>query len=547
MLADRYTRLDFNSHGEFEKGFRLDIPDRFNFGYDIVDEYARIDPDKPALLWTNPGGEERRFTFGDISRESNRAANAFRSLGIGKGDVVLLTLKRRYEFWIVAPALCKLGCVIIPATHQLTRKDVAYRCEAASVKAILSVNDPYILGEIDAARDKCATLRHTLCILEDRPGWINFTSECAAASDSFTPPGELPANDDIMLMYFTSGTTGMPKMVAHDHTYPLGQLATAAFWHNVDDASLHMTVADTGWAKAGWGKLYGQWICGACLFVYDFDRFSPRDLLDMLAKYRVTHFCAPPTILRFLIKEDLAAWDLSALRWANVAGEPLNPEVYNQFLKATGVRLMEGFGQSETTPLLMNSKWMTPRPGSTGFPSPQYDIDLINENGESAEVGEEGEIVVRLDRGRPSGLLSQYYRDESRTREAFANGMYHTGDMAWKDEDGYYWFIGRGDDVIKSSGYRIGPFEVESALLEHPAVLECAVTAVPDADRGQAVKATIVLTKGYIASEALKKDLQTHVKRVTAPYKYPRVIDFVDELPKTVSGKILRAQIRAKG
>ncbi|MDR1262073.1 MAG: AMP-binding protein [Oscillospiraceae bacterium] len=546
MLADRYARLDFHSHGEFEKGFRLDIPGRFNFGYDIVDEYARIEPEKPALLWTNPDGEERRFTFGDISRESNRAANAFRSLGIGKGDAVLLTLKRRYEFWIVAPALCKLGCVIIPATHQLTHKDVAYRCEAASVKAILSVNDPYILGEIDAARDQCATLKHTLCIKEDRPGWINFTSECAAASDSFTPPDELPANNDIMLMYFTSGTTGMPKMVVHDYTYPLGQLATAAFWHNVDDASLHMTVADTGWAKAGWGKLYGQWICGACLFVYDFDRFNPRDLLDMLAKYRVTHFCAPPTILRFLIKEELAAWDLSALRWANVAGEPLNPEVYNQFLKATGVRLMEGFGQSETTPLLMNSKWMTPRPGSTGFPSPQYDIDLINENGESAEVGEEGEIVVRLERGHPPGLLSQYYRDESRTREAFANGMYHTGDMAWKDEDGYYWFIGRGDDVIKSSGYRIGPFEVESALLEHPAVLECAVTAVPDADRGQAVKATIVLTKGYVASEALKKDLQTHVKRVTAPYKYPRVIDFVGELPKTVSGKILRAQIRAK-
>ncbi|MDR0396192.1 MAG: AMP-binding protein [Oscillospiraceae bacterium] len=547
MLAERYTRLNFRTQDEFEKGFRLDIPDRFNFGYDIVDEYARIEPDKPALLWTNPAGEERRFTFGQIARESDRAANALRSLGLKKGDAVMVTLKRRYEYWIAAPALCKLGCVIIPATHQLTRKDVEYRCEAAGVKAILSVNDPYILGEIDAARDRCSTLAHTMCVLEDRPGWINFTRLCAESSRDFTPPGDPPANDDIMLMYFTSGTTGMPKMVAHDFTYPLGQLATSAFWHNADDSSLHMAVADTGWAKAGWGKMYGQWICGACLFVYDFDRFNPKELLDMLAKHRVTHFCAPPTILRFLIKEDLSRWDLSALRWANVAGEPLNPEVYNQFLKATGVRLMEGFGQSETTPLLMNSKWTPPRPGSTGFPSPQYDIDLINENGESAEVGEEGEIVVRLGKGRPPGLLKGYYRDPARTAEAFANGMYHTGDMAWKDEDGYYWFIGRGDDVIKSSGYRIGPFEVESALLEHPAVLECAVTAVPDADRGQAVKATVVLAKGYVASEALKRDLQTHVKRVTAPYKYPRVIDFTDELPKTVSGKILRARIRAKG
>ncbi|MDR1600485.1 MAG: AMP-binding protein [Oscillospiraceae bacterium] len=547
MLAGRYTRLDFHTHEEFEQNFRLDIPEKFNFGYDVVDEYARIAPDKPALLWTNPAGDELRLTFGQIALESNRAANALRSLGLGKGDPVLVTLKRRYEFWIVAPALCKLGCVLIPATHQLTRKDVAYRCEAAGVKAIISVNDPYILAETDAARSQCHTLQHALCILDDRPNWINFTTICADASDRFTPPDDLPSNDDIMLMYFTSGTTGMPKMVAHDFTYPLGQLATAAFWHNVDDTSLHMTVADTGWAKAGWGKLYGQWICGACLFVYDFDRFSPRDLLDMLAKHRVTHFCAPPTILRFLIKEDLSAWDLSALRWANVAGEPLNPEVYNQFLKATGVRLMEGFGQSETTPLLMNSKWTRPRPGSTGFPSPQYDIDLVNENGESAEVGEEGEIVVKLDKGHPPGLLKYYYRDPTRTAEAFAGGMYHTGDMAWKDEDGYYWFIGRGDDVIKSSGYRIGPFEVESALLEHPAVLECAVTAVPDADRGQAVKATVVLVKGYIASEALKKDLQTHVKRVTAPYKYPRVVEFVPELPKTVSGKILRAQIRAKG
>ncbi|HML46638.1 MAG TPA: AMP-binding protein, partial [Clostridia bacterium] len=326
----------------------------------------------------------------------------------------------------------------------------------------------------------------------------------------------------------------------------LGHIITAKFWQNLDEKSLHATVADTGWAKAGWGKMYGQWICGACLFIYDFERFQPRELLDVLAKYKVTNFCAPPTVLRFMIKEDLSQWDLSALRWANVAGEPLNPEVYSQFLKATGVRLMEGFGQTETTPLLMTNKWMTPRPGSTGVPSPLYDIDLINGDGETADVGEEGEIVVRLDSGHPPGLFQCYYRDEARTAEAFRGGVYHTGDMAWRDEDGYYWFIGRSDDVIKSSGYRIGPFEVESALLEHPSVLECAITAIPDPERGQIVKATIVLARGYVGSEALKKELQRHVKRVTAPYKYPRVIEFVEELPKTISGKIQRNLIRKR-
>lgn len=546
MLADRYVRLDFTSHEDFIENFSLTVPENFNFGYDIIDAYGRIAPDKRAMVWCDVDGDERVFTFAQIREQADRAANAFYALGLRKGDAVMLILKRRYEYWFCAVALHKLGCVLIPATYQLTRKDIAYRCQAADIRMIVSVHDERLMREVDAARGECPALLHTACIVEDREGWINFTRAMAQAEPVFVPKQPRPANDDIMLMYFTSGTTGMPKMVAHSFTYPLGHIATAAFWHNVDDTSLHIAVADTGWAKAGWGKMYGQWICGACVFVYDFERFQPHDLLDVLAKYRVTNFCAPPTVLRFMIKEDLSKWDLSALRWANVAGEPLNPEVYSQFLKATGVRLMEGFGQSETTPLLMTNKWMEPRPGSTGVPSPLYDIDLVNEAGETVDVGEEGEIVVRLDRGRPAGLFQCYYRDEARTAEAFRGGVYHTGDMAWRDEDGYYWFIGRSDDVIKSSGYRIGPFEVESALLEHPSVLECAITAVPDEERGQIVKATIVLTRGYVGSEALKLELQRHVKRVTAPYKYPRIIEFVEELPKTVSGKIQRSLIRKR-
>ena len=368
----------------------------------------------------------------------------------------------------------------------------------------------------------------------------------AAASAKWDKPAELPKNDDIMLIYFTSGTTGMPKMAAHSWTYPIAQTVTAYYWHNVGDESIHMAVADTGWAKAGWGKLYGQWICGATLFVYDFDRFIAADLLKMLEKHRVTSFCAPPTVYRFLIKEDLSGYDLSALKWANCAGEPLNPEVYDQFLRLTGVKIHEGFGQSETTPLLMTSKWMEPKTGSTGRPSPAYDIALVDENGQDVDDGVEGEIVIRLDKGHPAGLFLGYYRNQEQTDAVFYNGMYHTGDMAWRDVDGYYNFIGRSDDVIKSSGYRIGPFEVESALLTHPAVLECAVTAVPHPDRGQVVKATVVLVKnrGYEPTDALKKELQNHVKQVTAPYKYPRIVEFVDELPKTVSGKIQRKLIR---
>ncbi len=545
MLADRYIRTDLTSQEDFEKNFTLKVPEHFHFAYDVVDEYARISPDKRALIWCDLKGHERTFTFGEISRMSNQAANVFKAHGLKKGDPVILMLKRRWQFWVAAVGLLKLGCVLIPATAQLQKKDIVYRVQASSARAILCVEEPEVREHVLASAPECDTLT-ALFTLGGEPGFLDFDAEMAAASEQWDKPAELPKNDDIMLIYFTSGTTGMPKMAAHSWTYPIAQTVTAYYWHNVGDDSIHMAVADTGWAKAGWGKLYGQWICGATLFVYDFDRFIAADLLKMLEKHRVTSFCAPPTVYRFLIKEDLASYDLSALKWANCAGEPLNPEVYDQFLRLTGVKIHEGFGQSETTPLLMTSKWMEPKTGSTGRPSPAYDIALVDENGQDVDDGVEGEIVIRLDKGHPAGLFLGYYRNQEQTDAVFYNGMYHTGDMAWRDVDGYYNFIGRSDDVIKSSGYRIGPFEVESALLTHPAVLECAVTAVPHPDRGQVVKATVVLVKnrGYEPTDALKKELQNHVKQVTAPYKYPRIVEFVDELPKTVSGKIQRKLIR---
>ncbi|MCL2867273.1 MAG: AMP-binding protein [Clostridia bacterium] len=543
MLADRYIRIDFTSQRNFENNFVLNIPDRFNFAYDIIDEYARLSPQKAAMIWTNPQGEERRFTFSDLSRLSNRTANFFKKLNLKKGDPVMLILKRRYEFWICYIALMKLGCVIIPASYQLAKKDIVYRCESAGVRAIVCVNDTEVLDHIDQARPECETLQHVIT-LGHREGCLDLTGAIAWESEAFSPPEVLPANDDTLLMYFTSGTTGMPKMAAHNYVYPLAQITTAAYWHNLNDDSLHMAVADSGWAKCGWGKMFGQWICGATLFIYDFDRFDAADMLSMLARYRVTSFCAPPTVYRYMIKEDLKAYDLSALEWANTAGEPLNPEVYHQFHAATGIKIHEGFGQSETAPLIMTSKWMEPRPGSTGKPSPLYDIALVDEEGQSVEDGVEGEIVIRLHKGHPAGLLTCYYRDDEQMAEVFRNGMYHTGDMAWRDVDGYYYFIGRKDDVIKSSGYRIGPFEVESALMEHPAVLECAVTAVPHPLRGQVVKATVVLAKGWEPSDELIKALQNHVKKATAPYKYPRIVAFTQALPKTVSGKIQRAKLR---
>ncbi|MDD3212982.1 MAG: AMP-binding protein, partial [Eubacteriales bacterium] len=521
MLADRYIRTDFSSQEDFEKNFELKIPQQFHFAYDVVDEYARVSPEKRAMIWCDVRGNERIFTFGDFSRLSDQAANLFKSRGLKKGDPVILMLKRRYQFWIAALGLLKVGCVLIPATAQFQKKDIVYRVQASGARAIICVEEPEVRAHVLAAKPECDTLLdlYTLC---DADGFENFNTLLEATDPHWEKPTELPKNDDIMLMYFTSGTTGMPKMAAHTWSYPIAQTVTAYYWHNLGDNDIHIAVADTGWAKAAWGKMYGQWICGATLFVYDFDRFIPADLLACLAKYHVTSFCAPPTVYRFLIKEDLSGYDLSALRWANCAGEPLNPEVYEQFLKATGVKIHEAFGQSETTPLLMTSKWMEPKTGSTGRPSPAYDIALVDADGNDVEDGVEGEICIRLHRGHPAGLLIEYYRNQEQTDAVFYNDLYHTGDMAWRDVDGYFYFIGRSDDVIKSSGYRIGPFEVESALMTHPAVMECAVTAVPHPERGQVVKATIVLVqnRGYMPSDELKRELQEHVKTVTAPYKY---------------------------
>ena len=500
------------------------------------------------MVWCNEQGEKASFTFAQLKLYSDKTANFFRGLGIGKGDPVMLILKRRYEFWFCLLALHKLGAVAIPATHLLTTKDIVYRNNAADIKAIVAVADEKIQDCVDAAQADSPTLALKIIVGGEREGWHSFDAGIAQAPAEFTRPVGAAAtcNDDTLLLYFTSGTTGYPKMVRHDQTYPLGHILTAAYWQNVRENGLHLTVSDTGWAKSAWGKIYGQWLAGAAVFVYDYERFDPKELMRVVAENGVTSFCAPPTVYRYLIKEDLTRYDLSKLEYCVVAGEPLNPEVYNQFFKMTGLKLMEGYGQTESVVMVATYPWMEPKPGSMGKPSPGFAMDIVDETGRSCEVGEVGEIVVRTDRHCPVGMFKGYYRDEELTRKVWHDGLYHTGDTAWRDEDGYYWFVGRTDDIIKSSGYRIGPFEVESALLEHPAVLECAVTGIPDELRGQVVKATVVLAAGYEPSDDLAKELQEHVKKVTAPYKYPRIIEFVTELPKTISGKIRRVEIREK-
>lgn len=548
MLEKFLSKVDFDSYEDFIDNFKINVPDNFNFAYDVVDEIAAKTPDKIAIVWCDENGNEATFTFGQLKEYSNKAANFFKRVGVKKGDPVMLILKRRYEFWFAVLALHKIGAVAIPATHLLTAKDIIYRNNAADIKMIFSIAEDEVIKHIEDSLEKSPTVKVKALINSEKDGWYNFNSEIEKESSQFErPTGEnAPTNESMMLLYFTSGTTGMPKMVAHDFTYPLGHINTAKYWQNVIDHGLHLTVADTGWAKAVWGKIYGQWLSGCAVFVYDYEKFVPHELLDVICKYGVTSFCAPPTIYRFFIKEDLTKYDFSKLKHCAVAGEPLNPEVYNQFYKATGLKLMEGYGQTELTVTLGTFPWMEPKPGSMGKPAPGYDIDLLDENGISCEVGEEGQIVIRTNKRKPAGMFIGYYRDQELTNKVWHDGIYYTGDMAWRDEDGYYWFVGRADDVIKSSGYRIGPFEVESALLEHPAVLECAITAVPDPIRGQVVKATVVLTKNYTPGDDLVKELQNHVKTVTAPYKYPRIIEFVKELPKTISGKIRRVEIRDK-
>lgn len=543
-IFEKYTKADFTSYEDFKENFKIDVPERFNFAYDVLDELAAAKPDKTALYWTHESGEKHVYSFADMKRMSDKAANYLQSLGIGKGDMVMIILKRDRQFWPTIMALHKLGAITIPATHLLTEKDITYRVNAAGVKAVICTDFGDIKARVENAKDMPTLKLRLLC--GDREGWLNYDRGAEEASEMFVKPDDLPGNDDIMLLYFTSGTTGMPKMVVHSYTYPLGHIPTAVFWHNCDPDGMHLTVSETGWAKSVWGKLYGQWLAETAVFVYDHEKFVPAEMLRAICDHKVTTFCAPPTIYRYFIKEDLRKYDFSHMKWASIAGEPLNPEVFHQFHEATGLKLMEIYGQTELTVTVGNFLWMEPRPGSMGKPSPLFDVDIVNEAGEPCNWGEAGEIVVRAGLDAVPGMFLGYYRDEEMTKNAWHGGCYHTGDVAWKDEDGYYWYVGRTDDVIKSSGYRIGPFEVESALMEHPAVLETAITGVPHPDRGQVVKATIVLAKGFEPSDALAKELQEHVKKVTAPYKYPRVIEFAAELPKTISGKIRRVELRER-
>ena len=548
MIEKFLKQTTFISQEDYEKNLEFIIPEHFNFAYDVMDQWAEQKPEKLALLWTNDEGECIRFSFKDIKEQSDRAAAYFQQLGIGKGDMVMLILKRRYEFWLSMLALHKIGAVAIPATHMLTTHDIVYRNNRASVKAIICAGEDYIMEQVAGSKTGSPTLEILVSIgPKQADGFHDWHKEWNDAP-AFVRPADKNDNDDTMLMYFTSGTSGEPKMVAHDFLYAMGHLTTGVYWHNLSEDSIHLTVADTGWGKAVWGKMYGQWFAGAAVFVFDHEKFTADKILRQIEKYRITSFCAPPTVYRFLIHEDFSNYDLSSLRYCCTAGEALNPAVFDKFKELTGISLMEGFGQTETTMTLGTMPWTKPKPGSMGLPNPQYDIDLIKPDGTPCEDGEKGEIVVRTGNGKPVGLFKEYYRDGELSHNVWHDDVYHTGDVAWRDEDGYYWFEGRIDDVIKSSGYRIGPFEVESALMTHPAVVECAITGVPDEIRGMVVKATVVLHKDWKAKagEDLIKELQNHVKHVTAPYKYPRIIEFVDELPKTISGKIRRVEIREK-
>ncbi|MCL2214025.1 MAG: AMP-binding protein [Treponema sp.] len=569
-LLDKYLpRTDFESYEDFYNNYTVNIPDNFNFAYDVVDVLAQEKPNGRALQWCDEKGADASFTFSEIRNLTDRAANVLDKAGIKKSDPVMLILKRRWEYWPVLLALHKLGAIAIPATHLLTAKDIVYRCNAAGIKGIVCVDDHDLMlriNEAEAAMEQSsgfsekmhlkykAFVRSVHTPKDHDPAksvfaadpalqWNDLSLQIKEASDVYQKPA-VNNKTDIMLLYFTSGTTGMPKMVRHDFTYPLGHIATAKYWHQVVPEGLHLTVADTGWAKAAWGCIYGQWLCEAGIFVFDYDRFDPRQMLEIISRYRLTSFCAPPTIYRFFIKEDLKKYDFSALKHCSVAGEPLNPEIFEQFLAGTGIKLRECYGQTELTVSLCTWPWLEPKPGSMGKPAPGYDIGLLREDGSPCAMGEEGQIAVRTGRRKPYGMFGGYYRDENLTASVWRGDIYYTGDVAWTDEDGYYWFVGRNDDVIKSSGYRIGPFEVESALMSHPAVLECAITGVPDEERGTIIKATVVLAKNYTAADELKTELQNHVKKTTAPYKYPRIVEFVNELPKTISGKIRRVQIR---
>ena len=542
LLVEKYVKCAENADGALEK-IEFTNTETYNFGFDTVDAIALNTPDKLAMIHLDKNKVERRFTFGDIRHESNRAANYFKSLGIKKGDKVMLVLKRHYQFWFAMVALHKLGAVAIPATYQLKTHDFVYRYDSAGVSAILCTADGDTSDMADEAAAQCPTVKTKILVGGKKDGWHDFDEEYKIFSSHFERTPDTPGGEDTALMFFSSGTTGNPKMVEHKHTYSLGHFVTARYWHCCEPDGLHLTISDTGWGKSLWGKLYGQWMCEGAVFVYDFDRFNASDILPLFKQYGVTTFCAPPTMLRMMIKEDLRKYDFSTIRHMTTAGEALNPEVAKQFLAATGLEIMEGFGQTETTLTIGNLIGTKVKLGSMGKASPQYQVDVVDADGRPVPNGETGEIVVHIDEGAPMGLFREYYRDEAKTNEAMHDGLYHTGDTAWRDEDGYFWYVGRVDDIIKSSGYRIGPFEIESVIMELPYVLECGVSAVPDEVRGQIVKASVVLTKGTEPSDALKKEIQNYVKSHTAPYKYPRVVEFRDYLPKTISGKIQRNKL----
>ncbi|MCL2678884.1 MAG: AMP-binding protein [Dehalococcoidia bacterium] len=570
-ILSRYCpRIDFDSYEDFYANYRCIVPENFNFAYDVVDEWARVQPEKLALVWTDDTEAMKSFTFADMKRLSDKAASALTGLGIKKGDVVMLILKQRPEVWVIMTALMKIGAVCLPASFQLTRKDVVYRCNMAEVKMLITVDDAELLESIEQALPDCTTIEHKVVLGEARlPDFLDLRELIEAGSEDFVRPTGAGAtrNGDPMLIYFSSGTTGMPKMVLHNFILPLGHIVTAKYWHEVEDDRVHMTQTDSGWAKFAWGKIYGQWICGAAIGVYDTEKFTPQGMLTAIQRIRPYSFCAPATIYRYLIKENLSGYDFSFIAHSSVAGEPLSPEVFHQLKEKTGMEIREGFGQSETSVLAAVFKWLPVKPGSMGKPSPLFGLNILDDNDVPCDDGIVGNISITAagtnmyeieqettgsgvpfpgENSNLPGLFRGYWKEPDATQKSWHSGCYRTGDMAWHDADGYYWFVGRNDDVIKCSGYRIGPFEVESALMEHPSVLECAVTAASDPVRGQVVKATVVLSRGFEASDTLKKELQNHVKHVTAPYKYPRIVEFVTELPKTSSGKIQRNVIRQR-
>ena len=539
-INERYVEETYGEDGILTD-MKIHYPENYNFGYDIVDDIAINDPDRVAMVWDSCHGGGRTFTFADIKRLSDKTANFLASQGIGKGDMVLMILKQRYQFWYTIVALHKLGAVAIPATYMLTKHDIEYRVKAASVKAIICTDQTPVSKAVEAS--DIPEVKTRILVGEPREGWLNFDEEVEKASEVFERR-DTKAHEPFLL-YFTSGTSDNPKMVLHDHTYSLGHILTAKHWHRVDPEGLHFTVSDTGWGKAVWGKLYGQWIMESAVFVYEYDKFNPSDILDMIEKHRITSLCCPPTMFRLYINAGLEGHDLSSLKFCNIAGEALNPDTFETWRKATGLTLMEGFGQTETTLTVATINGMQAKPGSMGKPSPQFKVDIVDENGKHCPAGVNGEIVVSIEPKVP-GIMMEYYRDPEKTAATLRDGWHHTGDVAWRDEDGYFWYVGRNDDIIKSSGYRISPFEIESALMLHPSVLECAVTGVPDPVRGQIIKATIVLREGWEPTDNLKKEIQDFTKRETAPYKYPRVVEFVKELPKSISGKVRRVEIRNK-